>query len=111
MNYSSSAPVKQTVPLVADLPGAPNGNNSEKPRNSVDNLRLIWENRRALLRVALYALLASAGIAFIISPRYQSTAHLMPPDGQSNSGLAMAAAAMAGSVCGGALGGGGPVIF
>jgi uncharacterized protein involved in exopolysaccharide biosynthesis len=105
MNYSSSAPVKQTVPLVADLPGAPNGNNSEKPRNSVDNLRLIWENRRALLRVALYALLASAAIAFIISPRYQSTAHLMPPDSQSNSGLAMAAAAMAGSVGGSSLGG------
>lgn len=105
MNYSSSAPAKQTVPLVADVPGAPNGNNSEKPRNSVDNLRLIWENRRALLRVALYALLASAAIAFIISPRYQSTAHLMPPDGQSNSGLAMAAAAMAGSVGGNALGG------
>jgi uncharacterized protein involved in exopolysaccharide biosynthesis len=105
MNYSSSAPVKQTVPLVADLPGAPNGNNSEKPRNSVDNLRLIWENRRTLLRVALYALLASAGIAFIISSRYQSTAHLMPPDSQSNSGLAMAAAAMAGSVGAGGLAG------
>jgi capsule polysaccharide export protein KpsE/RkpR len=105
MNYSSSAPAKQTVPLVADLPGAPNGNNSEKPRNSVDNLRLIWDNRRALLRVALYAFLASAAIAFIISPRYQSTAHLMPPDSQSNSGLAMAAAAMAGSVGGSALGG------
>ena len=58
-------------------------------------LQLLWENRRFLYRVALYALLASALIAFLIPSRYESTTRLMPPDSQSSSGLAMAAAAMA----------------
>ncbi|MBS1849830.1 MAG: lipopolysaccharide biosynthesis protein [Acidobacteria bacterium] len=57
-------------------------------------VRLLWERRRWLGRVALYALLASTVIAFVIPARYESTVRLMPPDNQSSSGLAMAAAAM-----------------
>jgi capsule polysaccharide export protein KpsE/RkpR len=57
-------------------------------------LRLLWNHRRLLGRVALYALLASTAIAFLIPSRYESTVRLMPPDNQSSSGLAMAAAAM-----------------
>jgi uncharacterized protein involved in exopolysaccharide biosynthesis len=48
-------------------------------------------------------MLASALVAFLIPSRYESTARLMPPDSPSNSGLAMAAAAMTGSA--GGLGG------
>ncbi len=104
MKYLGSAPVQQPVPHIADLPGSPNGDSSAR-HNSVANFRLIWNHRSMLLRVALYAAVASTALAFLIPARYQSTAHLMPPDNQSGSGLAMAAAAMAGSVGAGALGG------
>jgi uncharacterized protein involved in exopolysaccharide biosynthesis len=69
------------------------------------SLRLLWERRGMLYRVSLYALLASTLIAFLIPKRYESTARLMPPDNQSSSGLAMAAAAMSGTVGAGGLGG------
>ncbi len=71
----------------------------EPPRannNSVAYLRLLWEHRRLLARVAVYGLLASTLIAFLIPARYDSMARLMPPDNQSTSGLAAAAAAMSG---------------
>ncbi len=71
----------------------------EPPRasnNSVAYLRLLWEHRRLLARVAVYGLLASSLIAFLIPARYDSMARLMPPDNQSTSGLSAAAAAMSG---------------
>ena len=55
----------------------------------IARLRLLWEKRRFLLRVAAYGLLTSTLIAFLIPKRYESTARLMPPDPQSGSGLAM----------------------
>jgi capsule polysaccharide export protein KpsE/RkpR len=105
MNYSTGTSVQKTATRVSDLPGAPHGDGAEKRQTSVASFRLLWEHRGLLFRVALYAVLASAAIAFLITSRYQSTAHLMPPDNQSNSGLAMASAAVAGSAAGGALGG------
>jgi len=95
MNSSASAPVRQPVPEVPEhhLPVAPGP--GETPRvngNSVAHLRLLWGHRRLLARVALCALLASALIAFLIPARYESSARLMPPDNQSASGLATAAA-------------------
>lgn len=96
MNYSSSAPAK-TVIQVPELPQPANGHSSDQHQKSVANFRLIWEHRRPLLRVGIYASVASVIIALLIPNRYTSTAHLMPPDSQSTSGLAMAAAAMSGS--------------
>lgn len=55
-------------------------------------LQLFWANRRFLLRTGVYAILASTLIAFLIPVRYQSVTRLMPPDGQSGSGLGMLAA-------------------
>jgi capsule polysaccharide export protein KpsE/RkpR len=106
MKYSSAGPARVAVTKPEELPGLPsNGAPADKSEKSVQTVRLFWENRRFLMRVALYAVLVSAGLAFLISPRYQSTAHLMPPDNQGGSGLAMAAAAMVGSTGGSALGG------
>jgi uncharacterized protein involved in exopolysaccharide biosynthesis len=68
---------------------------------AIVRLRLIWENRRFLGRVAGTGLLLSALVAAFIPSRYQSAARLMPPDTQSGSGLAMAAAALSGSAAGG----------
>jgi capsule polysaccharide export protein KpsE/RkpR len=59
---------------------------------SVARLRLLWEQRRFLFKVAAWGLVAATGIAFLIPKRYESTARLMPPDNQSTSGLAMVAA-------------------
>jgi uncharacterized protein involved in exopolysaccharide biosynthesis len=63
------------------------------PENGVvDRLRLLWEHRRFLFRMAALGLVAATVIAFLIPARYESTTRLMPPDDQSGSALAMAAA-------------------
>src|SRR5712671_6155305 len=78
----------------------------EKDERALASIKLIWTNRRTLARVAVYALMASALVAFLIPSRYESVARLMPPDNQSTSGIAMAAAAMSGTAGGlGGLGG------
>jgi len=63
---------------------------------TVAHLRLLWESRRFLARVAGASLLLSVIVAVLIPSRYQSAARLMPPDNQSGSGLAMAAGALSG---------------
>lgn len=56
-------------------------------------LRVVWDQRRTILKASGIALLASTLIAFLIPRSYTSTAQLMPPDSQSSSsGLAMLAA-------------------
>jgi capsule polysaccharide export protein KpsE/RkpR len=75
-----------------------------REENVLASLRLLWEHRRFLLRAGSYALLASTLIALIIPVRYESVTRLMPPEGQSGSGLGMLAA-MAGRAGGADLGG------
>src|SRR5215469_16929584 len=55
-------------------------------------LWLMWERRQFLRRVAIWGLVLSTIIVFLIPKRYESTTRLMPPDSQSSSGLAMLAA-------------------
>ena len=97
MNYTSSAPVRQPTPEVPDhdlagLPAEPDA--QESSERTLAYLRLLWGHRALLLRVSLWAMLASALVAFLIPARYESTARLMPPDNQSASGLAAAATAL-----------------
>ena len=74
------------------------------PRTYSDWPWILWERRRFLGRAALWGLVVSTIIAFLIPKQYESTTRLMPPDNQSSSGMAlMAAFAGAG---GGGLGGG-----
>jgi uncharacterized protein involved in exopolysaccharide biosynthesis len=70
------------------------------PTQTVANLRLLWENRQFLGRVAGAGLLLSTLIAFLTPSRYQSVTRLMPPDNQSGSGLAMAAAELSAGAAG-----------
>ena len=56
-----------------------------------DRLRLLWDHRQLLVRATAIGLLASALIASLIPKSYTSTTQLMPPDSQSNTGLAMMA--------------------
>jgi capsule polysaccharide export protein KpsE/RkpR len=112
VNYSSGAPVRQPIPELPDddFSGTPaQGQTRDENDGALTRARLLWAHRGLLSRVALYAALASVLIALIIPSRYESTARLMPPDNQSGSGLALAAAAMsggAGNSSGGGLAGG-----
>jgi uncharacterized protein involved in exopolysaccharide biosynthesis len=74
---------------------------------SVATQRIVWANRRVILRATVVGLLVSTLIAFLIPKRFQSTARLMPPDqGSSGMGMAMMAAASSsiGSQIGSSLG-------
>jgi len=68
-----------------------------------ERLRLLWNHRRVFTRAAAAGLIVSTIIAFLIPKSYTSTMQLMPPDPQSNSGMAMMAA-MAGKTEGGLVG-------
>jgi uncharacterized protein involved in exopolysaccharide biosynthesis len=97
MKYVSGSPLRQPVAELreTDFPEATAP--LEVPEDgALGYLRLLWAHRRMLYRVSLCALLASTLVAFLIPKRYESTARLMPPENQSTSGLAMAAAAMSG---------------
>jgi uncharacterized protein involved in exopolysaccharide biosynthesis len=106
MNFSGSAPARQPIPELteSDFPVTPaSPEMAGTSEHTIAYLRLLWEHRSFLFRVAIYATLVSTLIAFLIPARYESTARLMPPDNQSASGLATAVAAMSGGA--GGLGG------
>jgi uncharacterized protein involved in exopolysaccharide biosynthesis len=63
----------------------------------IARLRLLWCQRMFLLRFSVLGLAASLLVAFLIPSRYTSSARLMPPESDSNAGLATVAAALAGS--------------
>jgi len=92
--------------------GPKNGPNLSKTQVSndkndkvVQRLRLVWSQRRFLLRLAGLGLVLGIVVAFIIPKRYESITLLMPPD-QSNSGMAMLSAALGGGRAGGGSGSG-----
>jgi uncharacterized protein involved in exopolysaccharide biosynthesis len=58
---------------------------------AIHRLQLLWQRRRFLGRVAIAGLLSGTLLAFLLPKRFESTTQLMPPDGQSNSGMAMLA--------------------
>jgi capsule polysaccharide export protein KpsE/RkpR len=61
---------------------------------TIARLRLFWSRRDFLLRAAVWGIVLSTVIAFLIPSRYTSTTRLMPPDNTSSSGLAMVAATL-----------------
>lgn len=58
----------------------------------VTRLRVFWDARKYLFAAVVLGGLFSLGVAFMIPGRYEATAQLMPPDGQSGSGMAMLSA-------------------
>src|ERR1041385_8705418 len=105
-----SSPLTSELEMVhasarADIPAV-----AQLDNPTVTNVRLLWDSRRFLFRVACWGLLAATLIAFLIPKEYESTTRLMPPDDQSSSGLAMFAAMSAkmqgglGSIAGDVLG-------
>src|ERR1700674_4708592 len=57
----------------------------------VATLRVLWSQRRSILRVAGIGLMLSTLVAFLIPKRYTTTTRLMPPDSQSASSMMMLA--------------------
>jgi uncharacterized protein involved in exopolysaccharide biosynthesis len=69
------------------------GNEARDTRQRlVGRLRVFWEAGKLLLGAFVLGALGSAGIALLIPSRYEATTQLMPPDGQSNTGMAMLSA-------------------
>src|SRR5258706_2154068 len=98
---------KYSVPVV-DL-GEPNGQDlqtdlREKRERQIEQMRLLWENRKFLFRWVVWGLLVSIALAFLIPARYEATTQLMPPENQSGSGAAALLSLVAGRG-GGAAGG------
>ena len=58
---------------------------------AVLRLGLLWRERGFLSRAAVFGLLLGTLLAFLLPKRFESTVQLMPPDSQSNSGLALLA--------------------
>ena len=64
--------------------------------HTASNLRLLWEQRRFLLRWTGIGLVMSLLVALLIPSRYEATTQLMPPENQSGGGAAAFLAAAAG---------------
>jgi len=64
----------------------------EARERMVARMRLLWANRRFLIRATAWGLVAATIIAFLIPKRYEAVARLMPPDQASGTGAAMLAA-------------------
>jgi uncharacterized protein involved in exopolysaccharide biosynthesis len=60
---------------------------------SAAHARVLWEQRRFLLRWTLIGVVVSFVIALLIPSRYEATTKLMPPDNQSGGGAAALLAA------------------
>jgi len=54
-------------------------------------VRLLWNNRRFLIRATIWGLIAATAIAFLIPTQYKSTAKLMPPNDSLGTGGKLAA--------------------
>jgi capsule polysaccharide export protein KpsE/RkpR len=103
LNPTRTLPVPETV-LESETMEESLLREDERETSLLPYLQWLWFYRRSLYRAAAYGLLASILLAVIIPVRFKSTTRLMPPDGQSGSGLAMLSA-MTGQVGAGALGG------
>jgi len=76
--------------------GAPDGLDVGVEGNqAVAGLRLLWSERGVLLRAVLVGLAVGLLLALYLRNEYQASTQLMPPDSQSNSGMAMLAAVSA----------------
>jgi capsule polysaccharide export protein KpsE/RkpR len=101
MKHAGSAPVREPVPAEPVLAATPGPAEAVRSTNDPVHLKLLWVNRRMLLRAAICAFFASILIALLIPTRFESKGRLMPPDNSPTSGLAMAAATLAGGAGGG----------
>ncbi|HVB29829.1 MAG TPA: Wzz/FepE/Etk N-terminal domain-containing protein [Terriglobia bacterium] len=75
---------------------------SRERERTARRLRLLWEERRFLLRAILCGLVVATLVAFLIPKQYTSTARLMPPSSSGAGSLAASLAGLTGQLGGGA---------
>lgn len=88
------AKTARELEVAPEIPGTPEpieGRNAI-PGQKLTSLRLLWTERRFLLRSAGVGLALATLLAFLIPSRYESTAQLMPPDSASSGNLGLMAA-------------------
>jgi uncharacterized protein involved in exopolysaccharide biosynthesis len=66
---------------------------NQRATDALASLRLLWEKRRVLYRVAAWAIVISTVVAFLIPNQYESSESIMPPDSMNSSGTMLAALA------------------
>lgn len=103
MKHTATKPYPEMVPF-SDEPGV-EISTPETRDESVEKLRLLWNERRFLARAALVGLVLGTLLAFLLSTRFEATTQLMPPDSQSSTGMAMLASLMGKGSVAGSLGG------
>jgi uncharacterized protein involved in exopolysaccharide biosynthesis len=79
------------VPTDVDRASARNVARATRER-ALARARLFWDARKLLLQTFVLGALGSMAIALLIPSRYEATTQLMPPEGQSGSGMAMLSA-------------------
>jgi len=114
-NSTTGEEVPNSTGLRADAEAGPSSNDLAEEaagrERIVTRLRRLWDRRQAVWRSTGTGLVLSTLIAFLIPKRFESSAHLMPPD-QPNAGIGMAllagsannAGSNLGSIAGGLLG-------
>ncbi len=98
-----SSPPEDTVPEIVPRPRLTETHTTdeESARSRVANrLRLLREESRFLFKLVACAVVFSAALALLIPNRYEARTSLMPPEGDSNSGLASLLALTKGSELG-----------
>ena len=98
-----SSPTEDTVPEIVPRPRLTETptTDEESARSRVANrLRLLREESRFLFKLVACAVVFTAVLALLIPNRYEARTSLMPPDGDSNSGLASLLALTKGSELG-----------
>src|SRR5258708_5392289 len=98
-----SSPTEDTVPEIVPRPRLTETptTDEESARSRVANrLRLLREESRFLFKLVACAAVFTAVLALLIPNRYEARTSLMPPDGDSNSGLAFLLALTKGSELG-----------
>jgi len=107
--------LRQSVknPVTFERPALPEAVVETAPERSFDwerffsRLRLLWSERRTVLRFCLAGLVLTTAVAFLIPARYDSEVQLMPPDSSSGGVMALLAGLGGGGESGGSGGGGG----
>jgi uncharacterized protein involved in exopolysaccharide biosynthesis len=69
-------------------------------QRAVNLARLVWNRRKFLAKAVATGLVLAAIIAFLIPPRYQSEAQLMPPDSGGSGAMLAAASSKIGMLAG-----------
>src|SRR5262249_49720966 len=73
----------------------PSGSIEEEttPSAPLADFRLLFEHRRILYRFAIWGLVVSTIVIFLIPTKYDSTVRIMPPESQCDTGMMLAALA------------------